>query len=178
MRYKLFYILGLVLLCSSCVSKKSYTAMESRLLEKERENKSVQSDYTALFTQHGIIKDSLLMIKYENSVERQKFEVLTKELHKNDQITSGLKLELVDKEKAIEDLTNKNDILIDTNKRYSEITKSLIENLENQNLKVLNLSLALQKQDSVNVNRVKKTKSEITEQKYKKALEKLGFVFN
>ena len=178
MRYKLFYILGLVLLCSSCVSKKRYTAMENRLLEKERENKSVQSNYTAIVIQHGIIKDSLLMIKYENTLESQKNEVLNKELLKKDQIESELRSGLVDKEKTIVDLNRKNDLLIDTNKRYSEITKSLIENLESQNLRVLNLSLALQKQDSVNVNRVKKTNSELSEQKYKKALEKLGFVFN
>ena len=178
MKFSLIYTFGLALLFTSCVSNKRYTALENRLIEKERENKSLQSDYTALIGQHSRLKDTLLVQKFENILEIEKKESLNKELKEKDKIISNLESRMVNKDKTIEDLNNKNDNLIDANKRYSDITKSLIENLENQNLKVLNLALSLQKQDSLNVRSVHKTNREISEQKYKKALEKLGFVFN
>ena len=53
----------------------------------------------------------------------------------------------------------------------------MLEELEVKNLKVLNLSLALQKQDSLNIHLVKRTKQNISDKKLKKSLEKLGFVF-
>ena len=75
------------------------------------------------------------------------------------------------------DLSKRMDDLSLSNKVNVEIMKKLLEEAETQHLKVLNLSLALQKQDSLNIHLVKRSKKNISDQKLKKSLEKLGFVF-
>ncbi|MBK9736965.1 MAG: hypothetical protein IPO92_19250 [Saprospiraceae bacterium] len=75
------------------------------------------------------------------------------------------------------DLSKRMDDLSLSNKVNVDIMKKLLEEAEIQHLKVLNLSLALQKQDSLNIHLVKRSKKNISEQKVKKSLEKLGFVF-
>jgi hypothetical protein len=64
------------------------------------------------------------------------------------------------------------------NSLYACITKNLLSELEIQQLKVMNLTLAVNRQDSSNIHLIKKAKKEMSDKKYKKALEKLGFVFN
>jgi hypothetical protein len=74
-------------------------------------------------------------------------------------------------------ITKSNEALIQSNTTYVGITKNLLSDLEVQYLKVLNLSIALERQDSLNIHLVKKVKREMSDKKYKRALEKLGFVF-
>ena len=75
------------------------------------------------------------------------------------------------------DLSKRMDELSTSNKLNVDFMKKLLEEAEVQHLKVLNLSLALQKQDSLNIHLVKRTKKNISDKKLKKSLEKLGFVF-
>lgn len=79
--------------------------------------------------------------------------------------------------KSNQDLSNQVDQLHHANQSNAELMQKMLEEMELKNLKVLNLSLALQQQDSMNIHLVKKTRSKISEKKLRKSLEKLGFVF-
>ncbi len=79
--------------------------------------------------------------------------------------------------KALDELSKRITDLHNSNSVNAEIIKKMLEELEVKNLKVLNLSLALQKQDSLNIHLVKRTRKNISDKKLKKSLEKLGFVF-
>lgn len=95
---------------------------------------------------------------------------------KSDRIDElNVELKRIQDEKDL--ITKSNEALIQSNTTYVGITKNLLSDLEVQYLKVLNLSIALERQDSLNIHLVKKVKREMSDKKYKRALEKLGFVF-
>lgn len=146
-----------------------------------------QTSYEQNVTQSATISDllnSLDSLKKVNEIlqntvrHQEEINVLLKSdlKFKSDRI-DGLNVELkrIQDEKDV--ITKSNEALIQSNTTYVGITKNLLSDLEVQHLKVLNLSIALERQDSLNIHLVKKVKREMSDKKYKRALEKLGFVF-
>jgi hypothetical protein len=146
-----------------------------------------QTSYEQNVTQSATISDllnSLDSLKKANEIlqntvrHQEEINVLLKSdlKFKSDRI-DGLNVELkrIQDEKDV--ITKSNEALIQSNTTYVGITKNLLSDLEVQHLKVLNLSIALERQDSLNIHLVKKVKREMSDKKYKRALEKLGFVF-
>ncbi len=69
------------------------------------------------------------------------------------------------------------DNLTHTTKVNSEIMKKTIEELNTHQLKVLNLSLSLQKYNTIPISAVKNPTKNLSDEKLKKSLDKVGFVF-
>jgi hypothetical protein len=174
--YKVIFIFLLIPLVS-CVSTKKYKMMTQKF----------QTSYEQNVTQSATISDllnSLDSLKKANEIlqntvrHQEEINVLLKSdlKFKSDRI-DGLNIELkrIQDEKDV--ITKSNEALIQSNTTYVGITKNLLSDLEVQHLKVLNLSIALERQDSLNIHLVKKVKREMSDKKYKRALEKLGFVF-
>lgn len=146
-----------------------------------------QTSYEQNITQSATISDllnSLDSLKKANEIlqntvrHQEEINVLLKSdvRFKSDRIDElNVELKRVQDEKDL--ITKSNEALIQSNTTYVGITKNLLSDLEVQYLKVLNLSIALERQDSLNIHLVKKVKREMSDKKYKKALEKLGFVF-
>jgi hypothetical protein len=146
-----------------------------------------QTSYEQNITQSATISDLLSSVDslkkaneiLQNTVRHQEeINVLLKSdvRFKSDRIDElNVELKRIQDEKDI--ITKSNEALIQSNTTYVGITKNLLSDLEVQYLKVLNLSIALERQDSLNIHLVKKVKREMSDKKYKRALEKLGFVF-
>lgn len=174
--YKVIFLFLLTPLVS-CVSTKKYKMMTQKF----------QTSYEQNVTQSATISDLL------NSLDSLKKanEILQNTVRHQEEINVLLKSDLKFKSDRIDDLnvelkriqdekdviTKSNEALIQSNTTYVGITKNLLSDLEVQHLKVLNLSIALERQDSLNIHLVKKVKREMSDKKYKRALEKLGFVF-
>lgn len=146
-----------------------------------------QTSYEQNITQSATISDLLSSVDslkksneiLQNTVRHQEeINVLLKSdvRFKSDRMDElNVELKRVQDEKDL--ITKSNEALIQSNTTYVGITKNLLSDLEVQYLKVLNLSIALERQDSLNIHLVKKVKREMSDKKYKRALEKLGFVF-
>ncbi len=146
-----------------------------------------QTSYEQNITQSATISDlmnSVDSLKKSNEIlqntvrHQEEINVLLKSdvRFKSDRMDElNVELKRVQDEKDI--ITKSNEALIQSNTTYVGITKNLLSDLEVQYLKVLNLSIALERQDSLNIHLVKKVKREMSDKKYKRALEKLGFVF-
>lgn len=174
--YKVIFLFLLTPLVS-CVSTKKYKMMTQKF----------QTSYEQNVTQSATISDLL------NSLDSLKKanEILQNTVRHQEEINVLLKSDLKFKSDRIDDLnvelkriqdekdviTKSNEALIQSNTTYVGITKNLLSDLEVKHLKVLNLSIALERQDSLNIHLVKKVKREMSDKKYKRALEKLGFVF-
>ncbi len=172
-----FIMLIFVVQLVSCVSTKKYQRM-TLLYQTCNEQNLQQSAYIT------DLQNSIDSLEYSN-------EMLTKTLRHQEEINDLLKSETKLKEDRLFELTaelksvqqekeiiaKSNETLIQSNSTYVGITKTLLSDLELQHLKVLNLSIALERQDSLNIHLVKKVKREMSDKKYKRALEKLGFVF-
>ncbi|MBK7009869.1 MAG: hypothetical protein IPH36_15165 [Saprospiraceae bacterium] len=127
--------------------------------------------------QNAALRVSLESSKAETQVANQKINSLQNELVMKDELIKASENNTTFVKEANEDLNKRITDLHTSNAVNADIIKKMLEELEVKNLKVLNLSLALQKQDSLNIHLVKRTKQNISDKKLKKSLEKLGFVF-
>ncbi|MFZ1702710.1 MAG: hypothetical protein WAT79_00110 [Saprospiraceae bacterium] len=175
---KLIFFLGLIsCLLASCVSSKKYKNIQHTLMLKEvdinlLQTKMEQKDSTIFQLEKAISN-------LQNAIEKQdlKIEYLNREVQFKNEKIRGLETDLMYVKTLHDTVSRKNDYLTKSHKVFAEITKNLLEELEMQNLKVLNLSIAVEQRDSLNIHLVKKAKRNMSDKKYKKALEKLGFVF-
>ncbi len=174
---KKIMIVCLTLALVSCVSSKRHKAVEQKysLLEKKLEMAYEKIDSCEMI--NAELKVNLEKSKAEIQLAAEKSMALQNEVRlREEQLktaeenTSFVKASNDELSKRITDLHNSNSV-------NAEIIKKMLEELEVKNLKVLNLSLALQKQDSLNIHLVKRTRKNISDKKLKKSLEKLGFVF-
>ncbi|MBK9256677.1 MAG: hypothetical protein IPM42_14410 [Saprospiraceae bacterium] len=174
---KQLIILISILFFTSCVSSKKYRILEDQL-------QSVKSELSENKLHLAVCNDE--KTKCSQKAEILMTENLTKDISikmlEQDKIQKAEKIK--NQEENISYLKSSNkilnervDALTGSAKVNADIMKKLLEDLENQNLKVLNLSLALEKQDSTNISSVKKTKKNMSDEKLRKSLEKLGFVF-
>jgi len=129
-------------------------------------------------TKHNhALEQKLTTAFHENQLMDQKMASMKKEDLQKDLAIKSMEDNLIFAKSTNADLIKRIDELSASNKVNVDIMKKLLEEAETQHLKVLNLSLALQKQDSLNIHLVKRSKKNISDQKLKKSLEKLGFVF-
>jgi hypothetical protein len=174
---KPFFIFAVSTMFFSCVSTKKYRMLESSLNNSQIElqfskdqamdcsinNKNLERKIVSLENDNTIIDIKLTSKITENKEKDERLKALDSHL-------SSVKSSNDELLKRIEGLSSSNIVNVG-------IMKKLLEDQEIQQLKVLNLSLALQKQDSLNIHLVKKSKTIISDDKLKKTLEKLGFVF-
>ncbi|MBK7524213.1 MAG: hypothetical protein IPN49_17490 [Saprospiraceae bacterium] len=132
----------------------------------------------AEYTKNNLnLEQKLLTANQENKLKELKMENMQKEDLLKEATIKSLEDHLTFVKTTNNDLSKRMDDLSLSNKVNVDIMKKLLEEAEIQHLKVLNLSLAIQKQDSLNIHLVKRSKKNISDQKLKKSLEKLGFVF-
>lgn len=163
---------------NACVSSKKFKevqlvsmAKDSVILEKQGIIEDQQKSLAAL-------EKSVADLEKEISFQNEKLAWMAADTKEKSGRIDDLKSQVDKLYIENEAFTRKNDELIHSNSVYAGITRNLIVELEVQHLKVMNLTLALNRKDSINVHLVKKAKKEMSDKKYKKALEKLGFVFN
>jgi aspartate oxidase len=171
------FIILILILLTSCVPAKKYKASESRFLnlQEKYQDRSVNLDSCRIW--NAILREELEKSKGQSILFSEKIEALKRESKIKDDKLKIMEDHLSLARKSNEDLSNQVDQLHHANQSNAELMQKMLEEMELKNLKVLNLSLALQQQDSMNIHLVKKTRSKISEKKLRKSLEKLGFVF-
>lgn len=174
---KKYIVAGLTLAMISCVSSKRLKTVESKYSLLEQKLEMANQTIDSCKVQNVALKVSLESSKAETQVANQKINSLQNELLMKDELIKASENNTAFVKEANEDLNKRITDLHNSNAVNADIIKKMLEELEVKNLKVLNLSLALQKQDSLNIHLVKRTKQNISDKKLKKSLEKLGFVF-
>lgn len=167
-----------ILLSQACVSSKKYRELQQISLTKDSLLGERDAMITAGQNQLAALEKSVADLEKEISFHKEKIAWMREEAKEKSERISDLKSQVDMLYTENEAFTRKNDELIHSNSVYAGITRNLLVELEVQHLKVMNLTLALNRKDSLNVHLVKKAKQEMSDKKYKKALEKLGFVFN
>ena len=168
---------GLTLAMISCVSSKRMKSVESKYSLLEHKLELANQAIDSCKVQNASLRVSLESSKAETQVAQQKINSLQSELTMKDELIKASENNTAFVKESNEDLNKRITDLHNSNAVNADIIKKMLEELEVKNLKVLNLSLALQKQDSLNIHLVKRTKQNISDKKLKKSLEKLGFVF-
>ena len=175
MRYSIFAFI--LLTFTSCISSKKYYTLQTnynalqnelqytnqKISECFESNKSINTINDSLH--HLIQIKSFMIYDLDNKSKQQTLKI------------TNFESELFSKSLEIKNLNKRIEELTLATKINADIMKRTFEELNNQNLKVLNLSLALQKHDTLNPSSVKKTSNNLTDEKLKKSLEKVGFVF-
>ncbi|MBL0082540.1 MAG: hypothetical protein IPP37_08930 [Saprospiraceae bacterium] len=174
---KKYIVAGLTLAMISCVSSKRLKSVESKYSMLEQKLEMANQTIDSCKVQNAAMRVSLESSKAETQVANQKINSLQNELVMKDELIKASENNTTFVKEANEDLNKRITDLHTSNAVNADIIKKMLEELEVKNLKVLNLSLALQKQDSLNIHLVKRTKQNISDKKLKKSLEKLGFVF-
>ena len=174
---KKYIVAGLTLAMISCVSSKRLKSVESKYSLLEQKLEMANQTIDSCKVQNAALRVSLESSKAETQVANQKINSLQNELVMKDELIKASENNTTFVKEANEDLNKRITDLHTSNAVNADIIKKMLEELEVKNLKVLNLSLALQKQDSLNIHLVKRTKQNISDKKLKKSLEKLGFVF-
>ena len=174
---KKYIVAGLTLAMISCVSSKRLKSVESKYSMLEQKLELANQAIDSCKVQNAAMRVSLESSKAETQVANQKINSLQNELVMKDELIKASENNTTFVKEANEDLNKRITDLHTSNAVNADIIKKMLEELEVKNLKVLNLSLALQKQDSLNIHLVKRTKQNISDKKLKKSLEKLGFVF-
>jgi chemotaxis protein MotB len=174
---RLFFYLLILAFIPSCVTSKKYKQLESIYIHGQDELKRTKNLVDDCSKNNLMLEQKLLSANYESQLKDQKIETLKKEHFYKDEKIREIEDNLIFVKTSNVDLSKRMDELSTSNKLNVDIMKKLLEEAEVQHLKVLNLSLALQKQDSLNIHLVKRTKKNISDKKLKKSLEKLGFVF-
>lgn len=171
------FILLIIILLASCVPAKRYKASESRFLslQEKYQDRSLNLDSCRIW--NALIREELEKAKGQIILLGEKNEALQRESRTKDDKLKIMEDHLSLARKSNQDLSNQVDQLHHANQSNAELMQKMLEEMEIKNLKVLNLSLALQQQDSMNIHLVKKTRSKISEKKLRRSLEKLGFVF-
>ncbi|MBK8700735.1 MAG: hypothetical protein IPN29_14830 [Saprospiraceae bacterium] len=174
---KIISIIFTIIMLSACVSSKKYKTMETNYFMAKNDLTKAHASLKNCEEEKIQLQANVETWKHKHQLQVVMSENLQGEaILLNDKI-KGLQ-ENVDFVKTTNaDLTKRIDDLYNTNNVNADIIKKMLEEMEIKNLKVLNLSLALQKQDSLNIHLVKRTKKNISDKKVKKSLEKLGFVF-
>ena len=172
----LIYLLILAAI-PSCVSSKKDRVLETSFGQLQNELQNSNNLVAECSKNNLMLEQKLLSADHQNQMKDQKMEFFKKEHFFKDDKIRDIENNLTFVKTSNDELTKRIDDLSTTNKLNVDIMKKLLEDAEVQHLKVLNLSLALQKQDSLNIHLVKRTKKNISDQKIKKSLEKLGFVF-
>lgn len=162
----------------SCVPAKKYKALQADFSTEKMKSEEKSKTITELQSSVLAFRAAVAGLEMELAHQKEKTTWLTKESAQKSERIQEMQQELKVVHQQNEAFAKKNDDLVQVNSVYSGITKNLLSELEVQNLKVMNLTLALTRQDSVNIHLIKKAKKEMSDKKYKKALEKLGFVFN
>lgn len=174
---KYFNLIFAVLFFTSCVSAKKYKKLESSLSKVQNELFAVELSKEECLANNKILDAELNKSRHDNQIKELTIRSLEKESKYKDEKMDDLRNENKVVSEMNTNLNKRNDDLTASTKVNADIVKKILEELELQNLKVLNLSLALEKQDSLNIHLVKRTKKNLSDKKLKKSLEKLGFVF-
>lgn len=174
---KKYLMAGLTLGMISCVSSKRMKSVENKYSLLEQKLEMAYQTIDSCKVQNAALRVSLESSKAETQVANQKINSLHNDLLMKDELIKASENNTAFVKEANEDLNKRITDLHNSNAVNADIIKKMLEELEVKNLKVLNLSLALQKQDSLNIHLVKRTKQNISDKKLKKSLEKLGFVF-
>ena len=174
---KKYLMAGLTLAMISCVSSKRMKSVENKYSLLEQKLEMAYQTIDSCKVQNAALRVSLESSKAETQVANQKINSLHNDLLMKDELIKASENNTAFVKEANEDLNKRITDLHNSNAVNADIIKKMLEELEVKNLKVLNLSLALQKQDSLNIHLVKRTKQNISDKKLKKSLEKLGFVF-
>lgn len=175
MRY--IFVLTIALFFASCVSSKKYRNLESEHNKTMMDVQDLKKKNAECGLLNQVLEQKVANVLYENQLKDLSIESCKKEnIHKEARL-KDMEAHLGFVKSSNEELTKRIDGLSASNKVNVDIMKKLLEEQEVQQLKVLNLSLALQKQDSLNIHLVKKSKRNISDDKLKRTLEKLGFVF-
>ncbi|HLO55983.1 MAG TPA: hypothetical protein VK169_16945 [Saprospiraceae bacterium] len=174
---KPFCYLVLLFILPSCVSSKKYKQLEETNIQIQIELQRANNLVDECSKTNLNLEQKLLNANFEAQLKDEKLEASRKEHLYKDKVIQGLEDDLIFVKSSNTELSKRTDELSASNKMNVDIMKKLLEDSELQHLKVLNLSLALQKQDSLNIHLVKRTKKNISDEKLKKSLEKLGFVF-
>jgi chemotaxis protein MotB len=172
-----FFFLLVITVVSSCVSSKKYKQLELSYHQMQNDLQQSNGRVVECTKNNLALEQKLLTAHNENQLKDQKMESMKKEDLLKDVTIKSMEDNLSFVKNTNAELSKRMDDLSLSNKVNVDIMKKLLEEAEMQHLKVLNLSLALQKQDSLNIHLVKRSKKNISEQKVKKSLEKLGFVF-
>lgn len=174
---KTIFLAFIVLLHISCVSTKKYALMEERC--NNLQNQLETKQYLLSVSKDDLISsmskvDSLTSLLYQQSLRISKME-------SNYQFQSEklerCKADYLVMEQENQKLVLQSETMVQISKINADIMKKTMEDLNTQQLKVLNLSLALQRYDSLQISAVKKPKKQLSEEKLKRSLEKVGFVF-
>lgn len=174
---RLFLFLLMASFIPSCVSSRKYKQLELSYIQSKNDLQN-SNNLVSEYTKNNLsLEQKLLSAHHESQLMDQKIESMKKENRLKDETIQNMENNLSFVKTTNVDLSKRMDDLSTSNKINIDIMKKLLEDAEVQHLKVLNLSLALQKQDSLNIHLVKRTKKNISDQKLKKSLEKLGFVF-
>jgi chromosome segregation ATPase len=174
---KKYLIAGLTLAMVSCVSSKRLKTAEERYNQLEKKLEMAYARIDSCETQNAALTVNLEKSRADNLLAVQKHEALVHEIDLRAEQLKAAEENSAFVKTTNDELTKRVADLHNSNNVNAEIIKKMLEELESKNLKVLNLSLALQKQDSLNIHLVKRTKQNISDKKLKKSLEKLGFVF-
>jgi chemotaxis protein MotB len=181
---KYLFFLTIFFSISSCVSTKKYKRLESSYNQslidlQHSQSKIVECEIKTQDCMQNIqnLESKLTSVNNECRIKDIHLETAKNENKLKDERVKDLEKHIDFIKSSNQELTNRVDGLSASNKVNVDIMKKLLEEQEIQQLKVLNLSLALQKQDSLNIHLVKKSKRNISDDKLKRTLEKLGFVF-
>lgn len=174
---KIYLMAGLTLAMVSCVSSKRLKTVEAKYSLLEEKLEMAYQAIDSCQSKNAEYLVNLEASKSETQVANQKIAALQNEVKMNMDLIRVAEENTAFVKATNEDLNKRIDVLHNSNAVNADIIKKMLEELEVKNLKVLNLSLALQKQDSLNIHLVKRTKQNISDKKLKKSLEKLGFVF-
>jgi chemotaxis protein MotB len=174
---RLYFILIIYALLSSCVSTKKYRLLQSSFTQSQIELQASKNQFIECSLNSKELERNIILANHENSLKNLTIESVKNECKLKDDRIKDLDQQLSFVKTSNEDLIKRIDGLSNSNNVNIEIMKKLLEDQEVEQLKVLNLSLALQKQDSLNIHLVKKSKRKISDDKLKRTLEKLGFVF-
>ncbi len=174
---RLYFCMVFIVILPSCVPTKKYRKLESdfNIVKSELQLSKNQTAECGIRTRE--LEQKVMTIMHDNKIKDISIESCKNENRHKDTRLKDMEEHLNFAKSSSEELTKRIEGLSASNKVNVDIMKKLLEEQEVQQLKVLNLSLALQKQDSLNIHLVKKSKRNISDEKLKRTLEKLGFVF-
>jgi chromosome segregation ATPase len=136
---KSFSYIMLILIFTSCVSTKKYRSLESTLTDvrHDLQNSKLQLDECR---QNNVLLDkNLASAQHDAKLKDQKIESLQKEHIYKDEKINSLETNLVETKNNNEQLSKRVDEMYVAGKVNVDIMKKMMEESENQNLKILNL---------------------------------------
>ncbi|MBK9734089.1 MAG: hypothetical protein IPO92_03610 [Saprospiraceae bacterium] len=160
---KSFLLIIILISLGSCVSSKKHNQLFLTMESLQKEYNKTQDDLADCNEDKSELKNKVEKLNLEKDHLKKRV----------DDLENGFQFA----KKNNDNLTERISDLSGSTKVNADIMKRTLEELELQNQKVLGLSLAMEKKDSLNILLVKKAKKKMSDKKLKKSLEKLGFVF-